>query len=274
MPQSALRNLPQERQDARRERAGMAPAVQQDYTGRDAAGELLTGASLATMPVPILGDVMGLAADARMYQTRPEERTLGNYALSALGVLPFVPSVSAVKTVGKGVKTAAEEAKIRLYRASPDDYVTRGTSFAEDVETARAYQDNPGFGGSEIYSTRINPKNVLDLSDEEDQWTALSSAIGEEIEPSRYAYHFARSLTADDSLTDKLAESGVDWIKFRDDFPEGSITWIPVSDKAIDNAYENNSLFNPKNMGMAGAAATGVGLSALRNINNDESPPN
>jgi hypothetical protein len=195
-----------------------------------------------------LGDIAGLAADARMYQMRPEERTMGNYALSALGVLPFVPSVSAVKTAGKGVKTAAKEAKIRLYRASPDDYVTRGTSFTEDAETARAYQDNPGFGGSEIYSTRINPKNVLDLSDEEDQWTALSSAIGEEIEPSRYAYHFARSLTADDSLTDKLAESGVDWIKFRDDFPEGSKTWIPVSDKAIDNAYENNSLFNPKNV--------------------------
>jgi len=147
----------------------------------------------------------------------------------------------------------AKDAKIRLYRASPDDYVTRGTSFTEDAETARAYQDNPGFGGSEIYSTRINPKNVLDLSDEEDQWTALSSAIGEEIEPSRYAYHFARSLTADDSLTDKLAESGVDWIKFRDDFPEGSKTWIPVSDKAIDNASENNYLFKPKNKNKGGS---------------------
>lgn len=242
------RNLPKEAQDARRARIGQAPAVPQDYSGRDLTGELLNVASLATAPVPVLGDIAGLAADARMYQMHPEERTMGNYALSALGVLPFVPSVSAVKTVGKGVKTAAKEAKIRLYRASPDDYVTRGTSFTEDAETARAYQDNPGFGGSEIYSTRINPKNVLDLSDEEDQWMALSSAIGEEIEPSRYAYHFARSLTADDSLTDKLAESGVDWIKFRDDFPEGSKTWIPVSDKAIDNAYENNSLFNPKNV--------------------------
>ena len=109
MPLSALRNLPQERQDARRERAGMAPAVQQDYTGRDAAGELLTGASLATMPVPILGDVMGLAADARMYQTRPEERTLGNYALSALGVLPFVPSAAAVRAAA-GISGEASKA--------------------------------------------------------------------------------------------------------------------------------------------------------------------
>jgi hypothetical protein len=57
----------------------------------------------------VLGDIAGLAADARMYQMNPEERTMGNYALSALGVLPFVPSVSAVKTAGKGVKTAAKE---------------------------------------------------------------------------------------------------------------------------------------------------------------------
>ena len=86
----APRNLPKERQDARRARVGMAPAVPQDYSGRDVTGELLNAASLATMPVPFLGDAAGLAADARMYQMHPEERTMGNYALSALGVLPFV----------------------------------------------------------------------------------------------------------------------------------------------------------------------------------------
>jgi hypothetical protein len=101
----AKRNLPKEAQDARRARIGQAPAVAQDYSGRDLTGELLDVASLATAPVPVLGDIAGLAADARMYQMRPEERTMGNYALSALGVLPFVPSVSAIKRVGKGVKS-------------------------------------------------------------------------------------------------------------------------------------------------------------------------
>ena len=103
------RNMVLEAHNASRARAGMAPAVPQDYSGRDLTGELLNAASLATAPVPVLGDIAGLAADARMYQMRPEERTMGNYALSALGVLPFVPSVSAVKTAAKGVKTAAEE---------------------------------------------------------------------------------------------------------------------------------------------------------------------
>jgi len=103
------RNLPKEAQDARRARIGQAPAVPQDYSGRDLTGELLSALSLATTPLPVLPDVAGLAADYRMYQTKPEERTMGNYLLSAAGVLPFVPSVSAIKTAGKGVKTAADE---------------------------------------------------------------------------------------------------------------------------------------------------------------------
>jgi hypothetical protein len=47
--------------------------------------------------VPIAGDITGLAADAAMYAAYPEERTMGNYAMSALGVLPLVPGVAAVR---------------------------------------------------------------------------------------------------------------------------------------------------------------------------------
>lgn len=108
---SALRNLPKEAQDARRARIGMSPAVPQDYSGRDLTGELLSAASLATAPVPVLGDLTGLAADARMYQMRPEERTMGNYAMSALGVLPFVPSVAATKAAVRAADAVKELAK-------------------------------------------------------------------------------------------------------------------------------------------------------------------
>lgn len=54
-------------------------------------------AALATIPIPVLGDVTGLAADARMYAQEPEQRNMLNYGLSALGVLPFVPSVGMIK---------------------------------------------------------------------------------------------------------------------------------------------------------------------------------
>jgi hypothetical protein len=58
---------------------------------------LLERAALATAPIPILGDVTGLASDAYMYATKPEERNLLNYGLSLSGLLPFVPAPSALR---------------------------------------------------------------------------------------------------------------------------------------------------------------------------------
>jgi len=52
--------------------------------------------SIATAPVPVVGDVTGLLADLEMYSEDPESRSLGNYALTGMGLLPFVPSVSGV----------------------------------------------------------------------------------------------------------------------------------------------------------------------------------
>lgn len=65
-----------------------------------ALGEMhpLDQAAIATGPIPGLGDVVGLAADARMYYEEPETRTPGNYALTAAGMLPWVPP--AVASVG------------------------------------------------------------------------------------------------------------------------------------------------------------------------------
>tara|TARA_R110002126_G_scaffold106254_1_gene241121 strand:+ start:1054 stop:2259 length:1206 start_codon:yes stop_codon:yes gene_type:complete len=53
--------------------------------------------ALTTAPFPILGDVTGLAADARMFSQEPESRTPLNFGLSALGALPFIPAASTIK---------------------------------------------------------------------------------------------------------------------------------------------------------------------------------
>jgi hypothetical protein len=50
----------------------------------------LTAASFA----PGIGDAAGIASDARMYLTDPSSRTAGNFALSGLGLLPFVPAMA------------------------------------------------------------------------------------------------------------------------------------------------------------------------------------
>ena len=64
---------------------------------QDAVEALLGGAALVPGPV---GDVYGPLADAYMYATQPESRTLGNAAMSALGVLPGIPSMAGI-FVGK-----------------------------------------------------------------------------------------------------------------------------------------------------------------------------
>lgn len=63
---------------------------------------LLDTAALATMPVPVLGDAVGLGADAYRLAKNPSERTPLNFGLAALGALPLVP---AGIFIGKGAKT-------------------------------------------------------------------------------------------------------------------------------------------------------------------------
>jgi hypothetical protein len=75
--------------------------------------------AMAASLVPGLGDALGVAADARMYATEPESRTLPNVGLSALGVLPGVPAAATVRRVlpdaaGKYIKPgAAGEVRLR-----------------------------------------------------------------------------------------------------------------------------------------------------------------
>jgi hypothetical protein len=104
------RNLPRERMNARRARAGMEPFVPQapTKTAGQTAADMLSGMSIPLSVVPVAGDVAGLAADAAMYAAYPEERTLANYGLTALGALPFVPAASAART-GKKAAEALKE---------------------------------------------------------------------------------------------------------------------------------------------------------------------
>lgn len=120
MAQSYLRNLPMERRNERRARAGMAPYVPQEptQTAGQALADTLGGVALGTTFIPGYGDVAGLAADAAMYANYPEERTLGNYALTALGALPFVPAASAVRSGRKATETALDMSQeARMARA-------------------------------------------------------------------------------------------------------------------------------------------------------------
>ena len=63
---------------------------------RPSMQEMLDLAALATTPVPVVGDVAGLAADGYRFATDPSSRTWGNAGWASLGLIPFVPSMGAM----------------------------------------------------------------------------------------------------------------------------------------------------------------------------------
>ncbi len=77
--------------------------------------ELQAKLALASIAIPSpAGDVVGLGSDAMGMAVDPSQRTLGNAALSAAGLIPFVPSPSGAKAAVK----AAEEIGGRAYGAA------------------------------------------------------------------------------------------------------------------------------------------------------------
>lgn len=78
----------------------------------------LDRAALVTAPVPVVGDVTGLLADAYMYATKPEERTATNYALTggslALGLPASVTSAIGSSPALLGIFAAARRNPVAL----------------------------------------------------------------------------------------------------------------------------------------------------------------
>jgi hypothetical protein len=104
----------------------------------------LENAALATMFTPVVGDVTGLLADAKMYAIEPEERKISNYALTALGVLPFFPAVATMKKVGKAKpKTKSEKIAQKVLNFLEKGKINKITadmlSQADDAYLAKNY---------------------------------------------------------------------------------------------------------------------------------------
>jgi hypothetical protein len=153
-----------------------------------------------------------------------------------------------------------------LYRAAHDATVTSGTCFAQDIDDAIEYQDNPGFGGPNLYSLEVTPTYktfVKDLGDARDQ---IADAIMKHGWPSgvrrpRELDHDEVDLTKEDLVAwledvfsgyesghahvhdvvadtpwvvDLLGQS-YDWVVFKDSFPEDCITWCYVGDDDLED---------------------------------------
>lgn len=111
-----------------------------------------------------------------------------------------------------------------LYRAADDCFVTDCASFSADIDVARAYLSNPGFGGRTLFVAEVDldSARVLDLYDERDPVQTLVDLLD---------LHHPGAIGADEwvpRICDKLANAGYEWVRVRESYPADAVTYIWV----------------------------------------------
>ena len=123
-----------------------------------------------------------------------------------------------------------------LYRATDDadeTAIASGMCFAEERETAEAYRDDPGFGGEHIRVADVELDAVLDITaDGGRRLDTLAAALGYDaphdiaqdwmLSGWRYPWEESRS------VSERLRESGYQWLRYVDDYPEGAVTLMRI----------------------------------------------
>ncbi len=111
-----------------------------------------------------------------------------------------------------------------LWRAAKDDYVDTGYSFAADEETARAYLDNPGFGGAALWRTRVRytASQVLDLTEN----TLAQARRLAGVPSSSGAIGIDEWLPREVEVQEAFRAQGYLWALVAESFPAETVTWI------------------------------------------------
>ena len=119
---------------------------------------------------------------------------------------------------------------LTLYRAADDDTWSDCASFSESLSAAREYLDNPGFGGSCLWTTTVDinldSDSVLDI-------TGMGADEAIEAIMARIDASHPGAIRADEwvpRVSYELRDSGVEWVRVRESFPTDTITWIFVGD--------------------------------------------
>ena len=189
----------------------------------------LDALALGTSPVPLVGDVTGLAADAFSYSTDPESRNWLNYLLTGAGILPFVPSPRSFKSMMEDVKNVDPDGApdIDDVPSVPDVVddaveVSTGKMFyapnAKYGSFAPGKLNNDGF----IVTEGEGADDVVRwLTKEENDWMMdVSSQVEDE-------YGFMRVSGYDDfrGMPEKFAEFGEMMLKFADSKNMPAFIW-------------------------------------------------
>ena len=111
---------------------------------------------------------------------------------------------------------------MKLYRAADSDYVpTDSCSFAESIEAAEHYLDNPGYGGSTLWVTEVDADDVLDLTGDD-----AEELLNDVVDVERYGAIGIDELIP--RISEQLCKAGIQWVRVNESYPEDTITWIYV----------------------------------------------
>jgi len=220
---------------------------------------LLDTAAIGLSPVPVIGDAIGLAADASRFYNEPESRTPLNFGLAALGAIPFIPPLVSMglgklaQSQGKTLATpptgpARNQAGAIVYHGSPHKFDQFDSSKIGTGEGAQAYghglyfAENPAV--ADIYRKNLTPSDdyvdgkLLDstipkhllarvLSDESGNVSAVKDSLNILARPGAN-----KSVAESAKQALKLLESGerpaLQTIK-----PDGSLYKVDLPDEAI-----------------------------------------
>ena len=141
--------------------------------------------------VPGVGDAMGLASDLNRYREDPGSRTMGNFGLTGLGLLPLIPNMTNMVKKGyriahRPMKDAGGAARLHdLTKSFPEDvYGPQALQFYGSgdpreksvIRTLRALRGKPD---AEITIYRGVPKDAPGIINKGD-WVTLSPEVAKD----------------------------------------------------------------------------------------------
>lgn len=125
--------------------------------------------------------------------------------------------------------------QMTIYRAGDADEVgvKKFSSWTQNEDTAKAYQDNPGFGGKTLRREIVPKGKILDAdTTNRGGMSDLAEALGfDRTEGEKWFDNGWRYPWEENGKVKKALEnSGYDWIRYPDDFPEGAKTLVALKD--------------------------------------------
>ena len=117
---------------------------------------------------------------------------------------------------------------MKLYRAADSDYIPADScSFAESIEAAEHYLNNPGYGGSTLWVTEVDADDVLDLTGDD-----AEELLSDIVNVKRYGAIGIDELVP--RIAEQLCKAGIQWVRVNESYPEDTITWIYVGGSCGD----------------------------------------